>query len=124
MDLLIDTHVLVWVVEGNKRLRRTAFELMTDPDHRLFVSAAIAWEFADLRSRGRLPEIADFEQVQDMLGLQILPVPPELWRLSQGLPNLHGDPVDRMLIAHALDADLTIVTADETIRAYPVRTLW
>lgn len=60
----------------------------------------------------------------DRLEAVVLPLPQEVWMLAEGLPDLHRDPIDRMLIAHAIHADLTLVTADEVIRRYPVRTLW
>ena len=124
MDLLIDTHVLIWTVEGSKRVSPTARDLLADGANTLFASAVTAWEFADLRARNRLPSLADFSVVLDVLSLQILALPTELWRLADRLPNLHGDPTDRMLIAHAIHADLGIVTADSTIRSYPVRSIW
>lgn len=124
LDLLIDTHVLIWAVEASPRLRASAREMLVDPVNRLYASAVTAWEFADLRARNRLPTIADFAVVIDLLALRLLDVPADLWRLARDLPNLHGDPLDRMLVAHAINADLPILTADETIRGYPVRTLW
>ncbi|MEH3102033.1 type II toxin-antitoxin system VapC family toxin [Sphingomonas adhaesiva] len=124
MDLLIDTHVIVWIMEGSSRLSKLARLAVTDPGSRPIVSAMTAWEFADLRSRGRLPATASLATALAIFDIRILDLPAELWSLADGLPNLHGDPVDRMLIAHALHAGLTLVTADETIRRYPVPTLW
>jgi PIN domain nuclease of toxin-antitoxin system len=121
---LIDTHVLIWAVEGNRRLGSTARDLLLDPASALHASAVTAWEFADLRARKRLPSVADFGVVLDRFSLRLLDVPADLWRVAERLPNLHGDPMDRMLIAHAIHADLAIVTADATIRSYPVRTVW
>lgn len=62
--------------------------------------------------------------VIDLLEPTILDLPANLWRLAVGLPNLYGDPADRMLIAHAIHADMTLVTADVTMQGYPVRHLW
>lgn len=124
LDLLIDTHVLIWVVEDSHRLSAHARDTLLDPDHRLFASGIVAWEFADLRGRSRLPALADLATVIDLLGLRLLDVPADLWRRAESLPNLHGDPMDRMLIAHAINADLPLLTADATIRSYPLRTLW
>lgn len=124
MDLLIDTHVLIWTIEGSKRVSSKARDLLADGANTLFASAVTAWEFADLRARDRLPSLADFSVVIDVLSLRLLALPTELWRLADRLPNLHGDPTDRMLIAHAIHADLTLVTADKTVRTYPVRSLW
>jgi PIN domain nuclease of toxin-antitoxin system len=124
LGFLIDTHVLIWAVEGSRRLSTVARDTLLDPDSDLNVSAVTAWEFADLRARGRLPAIADFARVADLLAFRVLDLPGALWQLAADLPNHHGDPADRMLIAHAIHADLTLITADGAMREYPVRTLW
>lgn len=124
LTLLIDTHALIWAVQGSPRLSRRAREAMFDDAALLFVSAVIAWEFADLRARGRLPVDASFAEARRALGIEVLPLPEDVWQLADTLPNHHGDPVNRMLIAHAIHADLPLVTADQTIRSYPVRTIW
>ncbi len=98
--------------------------MLLDPDTSVHVSAVTAWGYADLHARGRLPAAADFQTACVALRAEVLPLPAPLWWLAAQLPHHHGDPVDRFLIAHAIHADLTLVTADATIRAYPVRTLW
>jgi len=67
---------------------------------------------------------ADFGTVATMLALETVDLPADIWRLAVTLPDLHRDPVDRMLIAHALHLDATLVTADVTMHRYPVRCLW
>lgn len=124
MGLILDTHVLVWLAAGDARLSVVARDAVVDGDQALFVSAATAWEFADLQHRGRLPSVERIEEIADAIDLALLDVPAELWRLAESLPDIHGDPVDRMLIAHAIHAGLTLVTADGTMRKYPVPTLW
>lgn len=54
----------------------------------------------------------------------ILDFPGTLWPLAAALPPIHRDPIDRMLIAHAISLGATLVSADEAIRAYPVDTFW
>ena len=124
MDLLIDTHALIWAVEGSRRLSAQARDALLDPANKLFASGVTAWEFADLRARRRLPALANLQVVIDLLSLTVLDVPSDLWKLADSLPDLHGDPTDRMLIAHASHSDLTLMTADATIRSSPIRTLW
>ena len=124
MDLIFDTHSLVWLSEGNPKLSGHIAERLLEPTTTLFTSAVIAWEFSDLHRRGRLPGSLPFDRIEQELGLIVLDFPASAWRHAYTLPNYHRDPVDRMLIAHAIEADLTIVTADETMRRYPVKTLW
>lgn len=87
------------------------------------MSAVTAWEYSDLRSRGRLPVEEDMADVQSLFGLHLLDFPMICWALSADLPDIHRDPVDRMLVAHALALDMTLVTADEMMRRYPVKLL-
>ena len=124
MDLLFDTHVLVWTISGDDRLSATVRDAIGSENNRVFVSAVVAFEFVDLEARGRFPAAVRFSSVCDRLAITILDYPGDAWRLLSMLPDFHRDPVDRMLIAHALHDDLTLVTADAAIRRYPVRTLW
>lgn len=124
LHLLLDTHIIVWSVTSDERLSRSARNALLSPGARLLVSAVTAWEYADLHQRRRLPMAADFNTVATMLALETVDLPAEIWRLAVTLPDLHRDPVDRILIAHALRLDATLVTADTTMRRYPVRCLW
>jgi PIN domain nuclease of toxin-antitoxin system len=97
---------------------------MADPKEELFVSAVTAFELANLQQRKRIAMEEDFAKVAEVLGLTLLDFPAEAWRVVKRLPGLHGDPVDRMLIAHAIVGGLTLVTADKTVRSYKVKSLW
>lgn len=124
MKLLIDTQMLVWMVGDKKRLH-DAFKAATrEPTTSLYVSAVIAWEYADLLHRGRLPVREPLPELQERFGIEILDLPAEAWRLASQLPHIHGDPVDRMAVAHAIIGGFTLATADRHMRQYPVRTLW
>lgn len=123
MDLVLDTHMLLWLVTGDRRLSHAVVAQLAEPDTRCFVSAVNAWEYSDLHSRGRLPGSVPLPLAQERFGFSILDLPADLWELAESLPDIHGDPVDRMLIAHAIAANLVIVTADREVARYPVRTL-
>lgn len=124
LDLIFDTHALVWLGEGNPKLSRRVADILIEPETTSFTSAVIAWEYSDLYRGGRLPGSLPFEMIEQEFGLILLDFPATAWRHTHALPHYHGDPVDRMLIAHAIEADLTVVTADATLRRYPVKTLW
>lgn len=123
MDLLVDTHVLAWLANDNKRLSKAFVEALNDPDTRLFVSAVTAYEYADLVVRWRLPSTVGVDVWAETFGIILLDFPAELWRAAASLPDIHRDPVDRMLIAHAMALGMTLVTADENMARYPVKTL-
>lgn len=124
MNLLLDTQIFVWLGTHDRRLSKRFISAFSEPSTKLFTSSVIAWEFVDLEKRGRFPLTAKFEDMIEPLDLTILDFPSQAWRLINTLPSLHRDPVDRMLIAHALHADLTLVSADKVVRDYPVKSLW
>ncbi|MEZ5743779.1 MAG: type II toxin-antitoxin system VapC family toxin [Sphingomonadaceae bacterium] len=115
---------MIWIGEGNPRIPKPTRERLFDPDEELFVSAVTAYEYADLHHRGRIPEVADFVGLQDQLDLRVIDFPGDLWVLASALPPIHRDPVDRMLIAHAMALSIPLVTADREIQRYPLETLW
>ena len=116
--------MLVWIGQGNAGLPKRAIERICDPGSELFVSAVTACEYADLHHRGRLPGAADLLALQDRLLFRVTDFGADLWALAATLPPIHRDRVDRMLIAHTRSAGLTLITADATIRQYPIQTLW
>jgi len=124
LDLIFDTHALVWYGAGSTKFSPRVRHEVQMPECRIFVSAVTAWQYSDLLTRGRLAGASALDILQFGLDFEILDVPAKIWCRASALPNLHRDPVDRMLIAHALEAGLTIATADRTIHRYPVRTFW
>lgn len=124
MALLIDTHALIWIGEGNPKLSTRVADAISESSAEIFVSAVTAYEYADLHHRGRLPGAAALTILQDRMLFEILDFPADLWSLAATLPPIHRDPIDRMLVAHAIALGMTLVTADRAIRRYPVETLW
>ena len=124
MDLLLDTHALVWLSSGARRLGKAVSAALNDPATNPLVSVVTAWEYADLQARGRLPEAVALENILSHFSLRLTELPLDLWRLAAGLPSHHLDPIDRMLIAHAMIGGCTIATADSVIHRYDVPTLW
>jgi PIN domain nuclease of toxin-antitoxin system len=121
LALLLDTHILVWIAEGNPKLSAVVRDEIDRAD--LFVSAVVAFEYDDLLVRGRFPTSATIATLERDLAFDILDFPAALAAVAAGLPHIHRDPVDRMLVAHAMSMDATIVTCDRNIANYPVRVL-
>lgn len=88
------------------------------------MSAVAAFEFADLQRRGRLAMTEPISAFASAFGITIVDLPAEAWTVAARLLDIHREPVDRMLVAHALLGDFTLVGADQKIRRYPVKTLW
>ena len=124
LAILIDTQAFVWVATRSPRLSGAATAAITDGATPLCISAVTAYEFADLNRRGRFGADLPLDSLVARLDAEILEYPASAWRIVDALPDLHRDPVDRMLIAHALHLDATLITADVTMHRYPVRCLW
>jgi len=128
MRLLVDTCTFLWIVGGARELSDRAREAFTDPANEACLSAVSAWEIAVKHRLGRLPLPAPpdtFVPVQRTAhGLDPLPMDEEAALQVAKLPDLHRDPFDRMLVAQAIVGGLVLLTPDDHIRAYPVRTLW
>jgi PIN domain nuclease of toxin-antitoxin system len=126
--LLLDTCTFLWVIGGSGRLSPRLRDAFADPANDVFLSAASAWEIAVKHRLGRLPlpaPPAEFVPAQRIThGIEPLAIGEEDALHLARLPDLHRDPFDRMLVAQALVAGLTIATPDEAIRQYPARTLW
>lgn len=128
MRVLLDSHTLLWNEAGDERLPRAVRELIGHPGTRLVISVASIWELTlkALGGRLRLPEApADyFEALVRDLRFEVLPIEQRHVAALAELPDVHDDPFDRMLVAQALVEDLNLVSGDEAIRRYPVRTIW
>ncbi|MBC7842988.1 MAG: type II toxin-antitoxin system VapC family toxin [Gemmatimonadaceae bacterium] len=122
MKLLLDTQILLWAAGLPKRLSPTARKLLDDPRNDLLFSAASLWEVTIKKSLGR----ADFHVEPRVLrrglldnGYTELPITSQHAVTVDGLPDLHRDPFDRLLLAQALSEGITLVTSDAQLAKYP-----
>jgi PIN domain nuclease of toxin-antitoxin system len=127
MNFLLDTHVLIWWVEGSSKIGRRAKKALLHPEATVWVSAANIWEISIKAALGRLdpfdpPEDWTLTLVNE-LGVRSLPITFEHAAAVRHLPLHHGDPFDRMLIAQARCESLTLLTVDPLMEAYDVRLL-
>lgn len=122
MRYLLDTHVLLWWVEGIP-MENPAEQVLNDFGNDILVSVISPWEIAIKESKGRLQPPSDLPQLIADSGFDILPVRWGHARRIASLPNHHGDPFDRMLIAQALEEDCAIVTRDRHLQNYGVPTI-
>lgn len=120
--IFADTHVIVWLATGDPRLPSAARTALVEQGFSL--SVATAFEYAELHRRGRLPPGAALVGILADFGASVEGLPADSWQIVNELPPIHRDPVDRMLIAHAIIAGAALATADVNIRQYPIKTLW
>jgi PIN domain nuclease of toxin-antitoxin system len=129
MNYLLDTCTFLWIIASHSRLSVTATRRFTDPANTIFMSAVSAWEIGVLHGRGKvvLPQPpTQFVPAQRVAhGINSLELTEDVALLVEGLPSIHRDPFDRMLICQAIAHGLVILTPDPEIRKYPiVRTEW
>jgi PIN domain nuclease of toxin-antitoxin system len=120
--LLLDTHLLLWAAYTPDKLSDTARQLMADEGNELWFSAASIWEVAIKHSLGRPDFQADPHVLRRGLldnGYVELPITSEHAAAVEGLPSLHRDPFDRMLVAQALAEGVTLLTVDAMVAQYP-----
>jgi PIN domain nuclease of toxin-antitoxin system len=125
MRLLLDTHVLIWLLEDSTRISGRIYskiERAADKDE-LFVSAISPWEIAMLVAKERLRlnrDVADWlNTALSLPGIHLEPLSPAIAVASTRLPwEVHPDPADRILLATARHLDATLVTADRRILDY------
>lgn len=128
MRLLLDTHALLWWLEGNRKLSARVRRIIADDEGPIHVSAASAWEIATKIRLGKLPGVA---RLRDTLleavvaqGFVPLAITFEHGQRAGALAGTHGDPFDRMIAAQAIMEDLPIVTTDRKLAALGARTIW
>jgi PIN domain nuclease of toxin-antitoxin system len=122
VKLLLDTQVLLWAAGNSKRLTAGARKLLNDPGNDLWFSAASLWEITIKNSLGR----KDFRVEPRVLrrglldnGYTELAITSQHAVSVEGLPDIHRDPFDRLLLAQALSEGITLVTADALLATYP-----
>jgi len=122
LNLLLDTHVLLWWLADSPRLSRSGRTAIAASDL-TYVSAASAWEIEIKKSLGKLFAPDDLEATLSAYHLRPLPVTVAHAIAAGRLPRHHGDPFDRMLIAQAKLESLTLVTRDGRLKDYGIRVL-
>jgi PIN domain nuclease of toxin-antitoxin system len=124
MRLLLDTHIFLWYISGDSRLPIAMKDAIRDPHNEAYLSVVSIWEAIIKHQVSKLP----------------LPQPPETYLPEQrrlhlidslsvdeesvirlaGLPPLHRDPFDRLLVCQAIQHSLTIATIDPVVQSYPI----
>jgi PIN domain nuclease of toxin-antitoxin system len=121
--LLLDSHVVLWVLHATDRLGTKAREAIAGAESLAAISAASVWEISIKRGLGRLSLDDGFADELVQRGFTPLPIRFDHARAAGSLPRHHGDPFDRMLVAQAQLEGLTIVTSDPLISSYAVHTM-
>ena len=123
MQLLLDTHAVLWWLSGDDYLSENQSRSIADRRNTRFVSAVTIWEISINQSIGKIDIASEYPDVLRAQGFIELPIS---WKHAQEVSNLshyHRDPFDRLLIAQARIEDMTLVTSDPEIVKYDVKTV-
>ena len=122
---LLDTSTLIWALVGSERLSAKARKALNAGP--LVLSVVSYWEVVIKAEKGML-KIADpvnwWSRATEMMGGDILSIRTAHISVLAGLPDIHKDPLDRMLIAQAAAEGLAVITSDQAFRQYPVKIVW
>ena len=128
MKYLLDTHTLLWFLQGDKKLSDKARQLIDSPRNSKFLSIVSLWEIAVKVSLEKLVLDKPFERLfPEQLHfnrIQILDITVDSLIKLTTLPFHHRDPFDRLIIAQALVEELPIIGADTAFDAYGIRREW
>jgi PIN domain nuclease of toxin-antitoxin system len=123
MRILLDTHIFLWLVDDSQRLSDRYRQIIHNLDNEIFLSVVSIWECTIKYQIGKLdfsssPETYLPKERRKHL-IKTLAVDENSIVPLVKLPLLHKDPFDRLIMAQALQHDLTIMTEDQLILAYP-----
>ena len=124
MKFLLDTHIFLWYISAEPQLPTTFRNAIRDPANEVYLSAASVWEAVIKNALGKLPlpeaPATYLPRQREAHHITALPIEEAAFTHLAGLPSLHRDPFDRILIAQAIQHGLTMVTVDGAVRAYPI----
>ncbi|MFE4108631.1 type II toxin-antitoxin system VapC family toxin [Almyronema epifaneia] len=120
MSFLLDTHILLWWISNDSKLDATCRNIINNPQNRIFVSSASAWEIATKYRIGKLPEVKELvetytQTLQRAKFLELAITTAHALRAGS-LPIDHRDPFDRMIMAQAELENLPLLTTDRAFR--------
>jgi PIN domain nuclease of toxin-antitoxin system len=127
MKLLLDTHIFLWYISDDSHLPTVMKDAIRDPNNEAYLSVVSIWEAIIKYQLGKLPlpqlpETYLPEQRRRHLIISLGVDEESVTRLA-GLPPLHRDPFDRLLVCQAMEHGLTIATVDLAVQSYPVNVL-
>lgn len=120
MNLLLDTHALLWWLGDDPALKEEARGHIAHPGNAIYVSAASAWEISIKKALGKLDAPEDIEEATAASGFVGLAISMAHAQAAGALPLHHRDPFDRMLAAQCIEEDLRIVSRNQVFDQYGV----
>ena len=126
MTYLMDTCAWLWFLSDDEKLSSKARKIIESSDD-LYFSIASLWEIAIKKTIKKLDmeeSITDIERLCDEYGISILPIKTKYLERLQLLPMIHSDPFDRLIMATAIEENMSLITHDSKIRQYDLLLIW
>ncbi|MCK5521316.1 MAG: type II toxin-antitoxin system VapC family toxin [Candidatus Marinimicrobia bacterium] len=120
MNLLLDTHVIIWWLNNSKELSSTHRKHIEDMNNLCYISSATTWEISIKSQLGKITIPNTYIDELKKEGFRELPIRWSHTNLVKTLPEIHKDPFDRILIAQAKIENMILLTNDQTIKKYPI----
>lgn len=117
---LLDTHILLWWLSGDKKLGKKKTDLIAKSTNHIVISTVSIWEIVIKKSLGKLKVPDNIKEVIYENEFEILSITPDHVLYLENLPAIHNDPFDRLLIAQSICEDIIFVTADKIIPKYKI----
>jgi PIN domain nuclease of toxin-antitoxin system len=127
MDLLLDTHALIWFINGDNQLPDKSVNLIKNLENRCFISIASVWEIAIKLSLGKLDINGGFDEISKIMRhfeIELLPITFDHIQKLLTLDFHHRDPFDRIIISQGLVEKLTVITKDDNFPKYNIKIVW
>ncbi len=127
MEIMLDTHTLIWFLNGDESLSNKAKDAIENPANVKIISIASIWEIAIKISLDKFRFPMGFKHFLRMVednGFIILPITFEHAVELSALEFIHRDPFDRLIIAQSKVDKIAILSKDDTFKKYNVNTIW
>ena len=127
MEYILDTNAFIFYLYNPERLSKAVVDIVYNENNQICVSIVSLWEIAIKSSIGKLEIKNSMEEIAGIClkyKIELLAINPKHLDQIANLPQIHGDPFDRLIISQAIAEKLTIVTRDSIISQYDVNTIW
>ncbi len=128
MKYLLDTHILLWIVEDNPNLSQKVKNIYLNNANQIFLSVASLWEMSIKISLQKLSLSEELEKFVEnhVIGnnIQLLSITAEHVYTIESLPFHHRDPFDRLIVSQCMKENLTILSKDNSLDKYPIDRIW
>ncbi len=123
MNIIVDTHILIWILNEPDKLSNSAKKILLEGNPNVLVSAATIWELSIKSANKKITITNDWLKAINESGFRNLDITLHHAKLAGQLPHYHKDPFDRMLVAQAICEDFYLLTHDKMLKKYEAKIL-